>query len=189
MGVDLAKVTDYTVITVYDRSTNSQVFQDRFQTLEWPFQKRRIKAVAEHYKHALVVLDATGVGDPIADDLLRSGVAVEPFKITSISKKEIIEKLSIWIEQRRITILPISETKLEFDNFSYELSPSGKISYGAPNGFHDDIVISHALAVWSLQPLVTNLPVKDLTPIQAAFNRQRHDNQIDDGWREWEQVE
>ena len=43
VGVDLAKYRDFTVIAVYDRATNEQVYQDRFQTIEWPFQKKRIK--------------------------------------------------------------------------------------------------------------------------------------------------
>src|SRR3990167_2305519 len=114
MGIDLAKVQDFTVITVYDRQTNMQVYQDRFQTLEWPFQKAKIQAISQHYNRALVYLDATGIGDPIADDLLRAGVPVEPIKLTNESKKQIIEKLSIWIDQKKIHLLPIDETYEEF---------------------------------------------------------------------------
>jgi hypothetical protein len=153
IGCDLAKVKDYTVLTVYDRSTNKQVYQNRFNTIEWPFQKQKIRAIAEHYNNALVKIDATGIGDPIADDLLRAGVAVEPFKFTQESKKDIIEKLSIWIEQKKIEMLPIEETAFEFDNFAYEILPGGKLKYSAPNGYNDDIVMSHALAVSSLQPI------------------------------------
>lgn len=141
IGCDIAKVTDYTVLAVYDRQTNAQVYQDRFKTLEWPFQKKRIKAVADHFNRAVVVIDATGLGDPIADDLARANVAVESFKITNQSKKELIEKLSIYIEQRRITMLPIQETSFEFDNYSYTMSKEGKIYYGALQGFHDDCFI------------------------------------------------
>ena len=166
MGVDLAKVIDYTVITVYDRERNNQVYQERFRSLEWPFQKEKIKAVSEKYNRALVILDATGLGDPIADDLVRSGVPVEPFKITSESKKEIIEKLSIYIEQKRISMLSLPESMFEFDNFSYEIGATGRIRYQALEGFHDDIVVAHALAVSSLQPIYTPPPQEELTIIQ-----------------------
>ena len=54
-------------------------------------------AISKHYNNALVMIDATGIGDPIVDDLLRAGVPVEPIKITEMSKKELIEKLSICI--------------------------------------------------------------------------------------------
>lgn len=140
MGVDLAKVQDYTTIRVYDRETNSLVYSDRFQTLEWPFQRRRIAATATRFNKALTIIDATGLGDPIADDLIRAGVSVLPFKITEQTKKDIIEKLSIYIEQKRIKLLPSQEALLEYENFSYEMGPTGKIRYGARPGYHDDIV-------------------------------------------------
>lgn len=190
IGVDLAKVNDYTVLTVYDRKTNAQVYQDRFQTIEWPFQKKRIKALSDHYNHALCILDATGLGDPIADDLIRAGVPVEPVKISEQSKKDLIEKLSIWIEQKRIHILPIEETLTEFDNFNYEIGETGKIRYGAPTGFHDDIVISHALAVSSLQPLYKENYEKPKTNVQRAKQRAWSNQQgvVDAEWKDWEAI-
>lgn len=191
VGVDLAKVNDYTVIVVYDRSTNEQVFQDRFNKIEWPFQKKRIKAISDHYNRALCVIDATGLGDPIADDLTRAGVPIEPIKITEPSKKDLIEKLSIWIEQGRIKILPIKETLDEFDNFNYEIGVTGRIRYGAPEGFNDDIVIAHSLAVWSLQPLYKEVIVKPKTRIELMHEKARQNylqKEKYDGWRDWETI-
>jgi hypothetical protein len=175
MGVDLAKVQDYTTIRVYDRSTNKQVYKDRFQTLEWPFQKKRIAAVAKLFNNALCVLDSTGLGDPIADDLSRMGVAIEAFKIGEQSKKDLIEKLSIWIEQKRIALLPDQDTLFEYDNFSYEIGPTGKIRYGARDGFHDDIVIGDALAVWALTPLIKEVLEKPKTRTQIAYEEAKKD--------------
>lgn len=175
MGVDLAKVQDYTVIRIYDRDTNSLVFSDRFQTLEWPFQKQRIASYAKHYNNALVPLDATGIGDPIADDLIRAGVSVIPFKITQQSKKDIIEKLSIWIEQKKIKLLPSKEALDEYINFSYEISKTGQIRYGGRPGYHDDIVCADALAVWHLNQVVIPEFYKEPTPTQIAFSRAKMD--------------
>ena len=192
VGVDLAKVNDYTVIRVYDRNTNDQVYHDRFNTIEWPFQKKRIKAISDHYNHALCVLDATGLGDPIADDLTRAGVPVEPFKITEQSKKDIIEKLSIWIEQKRIHILNIEEALNEYDNFNYQIGETGKIRYGAPEGFNDDIVIADALACWSLQPLYKETYEKPKNRIQQArekaWENQRRGGEYDQNWKDWETI-
>lgn len=171
IGLDLAKVTDYTSISIFDRANNKQVHREKFNTLEWPFQKAKIKAIAEKYNNALVVIDATGIGDPIADDLLRSGVAVEPFKISEQSKKELIEKLSIWIEQKKMTMIYTEEAMLEYDNFSYEIGPTGRIRYGARAGFHDDIIISDALAIWALQPIIKKIAEADMTPIQIYKNK------------------
>lgn len=169
IGADLAKVTDFTVLTVYDRIHNNQVYQEKFQTLEWPFQKQKIFALSKHYNNALVVIDATGLGDPIADDLIRIGVPVIPFKITEQTKKELIEKLSIWIELRKCILLPLNETLEEFDNFSYEIGPTGKIRYQAREGFHDDIVLSHALAINQLNEVVKQLAAPDDTRLHKYF--------------------
>lgn len=189
IGCDLAKVTDYTVITVFDNSNNNQVYQQRIQHLEWPHQKKIIAEVARMYNNALVVLDATGLGDPIADDLLRAGVAVDPIKISAPVKKEMIEKLSIYIEQKHIRILNMEDTLLEFDNFSYALGPTGRVQYGAPSGFHDDIVISIALAVYRLNPVLSYKVEKPRNLIQQHYDQAKktYDNQDTDGWGEWEQ--
>lgn len=169
MGVDLAKVQDWTVIAVYDRDNNEQVYQDRFQTLEWPFQKAKIKEIASYYNNALVIMDSTGIGDPIVDDLTRMGVAIEPYKFTNTSKKELIEKMSIWIDLARFRFINLSETLNEFDNFSYDVSASGKIMYEAPQGLHDDIVIAHALAIHALQPVLSKVAIKEASVVEKMY--------------------
>lgn len=169
MGVDIAKVQDFTVITIYDRQSNRQVFQDRFNKVEWPYQKEKIKQYSKHYNDAVVYLDATGIGDPIADDLLRDGVPVEPIKFTNESKKQLVERLSVYIEQKRIHMINIPETLNEFEAFTYDMSSSGKIRYEAPVGFHDDIVMSHALAVWDLQPILKIVRPPEKTAIQKHY--------------------
>lgn len=153
IGCDIAKAEDFTVITVYDRKDNKQVFQMRFNKIEWPFQKQKIMEVSKKFNNALVYLDASGIGDPIADDLLRAQVPVEPVKFTNEQKKMMIEKLANWIELKYCYLLNLEETKNEFNSFTYEISSTGRIQYEAPVGFHDDIVMSHALAIWGLQPI------------------------------------
>lgn len=188
MGVDLAKVTDFTVIRVYKRSNNHLVYSDRFNQLEWPFQKKRIVALAKHYNNALAIVDATGIGDPIVDDLLRSGVAVEPIKITEPLKKELIEKLSIFIEQKKIRLILSQEVLYEYDNFGYEIGPTGKIRYGARQGYHDDIVLADALAVHSLSEIIREEEAVQLSPIQADFRKQQYADDIEQQ-REWTEFE
>lgn len=188
IGCDLAKVTDYTVLTVYDRMKNNQVYQDRFQTIEWPFQKQRIAALSRKYNDAIVVIDATGIGDPIADDLIRINIPVIPVKITEQVKKELIEKLSIWIEQRKCLMLPLHETLEEFENFSYEIGVTGKIRYQARTGYHDDIVLSHALAVSQLTEIVKNQQLPNEPRIRNYYNsiKDQYNRSIIDTNAEWD---
>jgi hypothetical protein len=172
IGCDVAKLVDYTVITVYDRTTNWQTFQMRFNTLEWPSIRARIKDVSMRYNNALVYLDSTGVGEPTYDDLQREGVPVEHITLTNTLKKQIIDKLSNYIELRRIRMFNDEMTIREFNSFTYDISEkSRRFIYGAPIGFHDDIVIAHALAVWGLTPAIMQKPIEEMTLIEEDMAR------------------
>ena len=166
MGVDVAKLSDYTVIAVYDRTTNRQVLQMRFNNLEWPVIRARVIEVSRKYNNALIYLDSTGVGEPLFDDLSRLNMPVEPIHFTNELKKQMIEKLSIFIELRHLRMLQLEETINELTSFTYEISNKGKVFYEAPVGFHDDIVIAHALAVWGMHPVRVQEPVEEMSVIR-----------------------
>lgn len=152
MGLDLAKHEDFTVITVFDTKTHKQVYFDRFNKIDYPFQKKRIIATAKRYNNARIIVDSTGVGEGIRDDLTYEGMFVDDFKFSNKSKKELIEKLSIMIEERNIRIADIQTQIDELKSFGYQLTDSGNVKYSAPEGLHDDCVIALALAVWGLYP-------------------------------------
>ena len=148
MGVDLAKHEDYTVISVLNHSGHL-VFFDRFNRLDYTFQKQRIVSTARRYD-AQVLIDATGVGDPIFDDL-RHRIRVLPYRFTNRSKQELIMNLSLGFDKRVITFPENSELLTELEKFGYQISPNGNVIYAGTASFHDDCVISLALAFWQLQ--------------------------------------
>jgi len=150
MGVDLGKYQDFTVITVIDKSNHQLVHYDRFKDIDWNLQKDRIYESAKKYNHARVVIDSTGVGDPITEDLGRMGLCIDDYKYTNKSKRQLIDKLSIFIEQKRITIPHIDTLVDEIEAFGYKRTDSGNIQYSAPEGLYDDSVNSLALCVWNL---------------------------------------
>lgn len=150
IGVDLARHQDYTVFTVIDRQSHKVVSWDRFNKVDFNLQKERLKILVKKYNNAKVVLDSTGLGSPIAEDLKREGIHIEEFYFTNTSKKQLIEKLSIFIEQQAISI-PDEEVLLdELESFGYTITDAGNIKYEAPIGQHDDTVCSLALAIWTL---------------------------------------
>jgi len=147
VGVDLAKTMDWTVLVALDDTGHVRGFE-RFNQLDWGFQKSRIKSFAKRYS-GLMVIDSTGVGDPIYDDLSRDDVKIQGFKFTSESKRQLIENLSIAFDKREITYprgLDVLENELKA--YTYELTPGGNVRYGAPEGLHDDAVTALALALW-----------------------------------------
>lgn len=92
-------------------------------------------------------MDSTGVGEPIYDRLDGIGLKVKGVSLTNVTKDYLITSLSIAIEKREITFPDIPELLQELYVFSAEKTASGKIRYSAPSGYHDDIVVSMALAV------------------------------------------
>ena len=150
LGVDVAKHADWTVIVVLDIVHNKVVHFERFQKIDWPFQIERIAAASTAYNRGMVFLDATGVGDPIFDALTQKGAPVVPVKFTNAVKSDLVQKLSLAIEQRAVTFPDIPELLGELRAFSFERLPSGLTRYSAPDGLHDDCVMALALAVMGM---------------------------------------
>lgn len=152
MGVDLARLRDYTVLTVVNQDRRV-VYWERLQRMDWEFQKLKIMAMSEQYGHCRVVIDATGVGDPVATDLERYGCNILAYKMQSSEpKRALIENLKLRIEQGQIIIPNERELVRELEAYRFEITDRGRVIFEAPSGFHDDAVISLALAVWDMQP-------------------------------------
>lgn len=152
LGVDLAKLEDYTVCTVIDTERRQVVAFDRFNKASWPLQKQRIYDLAKKWNDASVIIDATGIGDPIYDDLHRAGLKITAYKLTNATKAALIDNCILQVEQQQVHF-PASLTTLtnELEAYEYERTPAGLIRMNAPSGMHDDCVISFALACWPLQ--------------------------------------
>jgi len=150
MGVDLGQHKDFTVITVIDRADYNIVHLDKFNNIGWPLQIRRIVDTSKSYNDALINIDSTGTGDPIAEEISNHGLAINDFKYTNMLKVQLVLKLASFIEHRRITY-PYDENLLdELEDFGYNTTKHGNIRYSAPEGGTDDYVNSLALAVWEL---------------------------------------
>ena len=158
LGVDLGRHHDATVITVLDVTTRRVVAWQRLTENHWALQKLAIAALTTRYNNALIVIDATGVGDPITEDLAAQEFNVLPFKFSanksSNTKKGLVDALRVAIGQRLLTI-PKELTLLidELRDFQVSVTPAGVVQYSCPEGegYFDDAVISLALAVHGLQ--------------------------------------
>jgi len=150
MGIDLAKYQDYTVITVAEQKTNQVVYIDRFNQIDWNFQKTRIFNTWKQFNKPTTIIDSTGVGDPIFDDLKKNMYNIEGYKFTNQSKADLVQNLSVMMDQQKIHFYSHAELLQELEIFGYEISGSGNLRYNAPEGFHDDLTISLALTAFKL---------------------------------------
>lgn len=139
IGIDLAKSFDYTVIIGLDEVGHVSYFE-RFQS-DWKQTREKILTLN---KSIPILIDSTGVGDAITEDLQRHFPNMTGFKYTAHSKQQLMELLASTIQQKQIGY-PVGVIKDELDVFEYQFTSSG-VRYNAPSGFHDDCVNALALA-------------------------------------------
>ena len=139
-GIDLAKSVDWTVIIGMDRQGNTtEVY--RFQK-DWLQTKESIITIC--HKNKPIVIDSTGVGDAIVEDLQKHFNSMHGFKYTATSKQQLMESLASSIHKGEISF-PHGVVKDELEIFEYVFTSTG-VKYSAPQGFHDDCVNALALA-------------------------------------------
>jgi hypothetical protein len=148
LGVDLARVEDFTVLCVLDHS-GRQAYFERFNQISWERQVAAIAAVAARYR-CPVVLDSTGVGDPILERLRSEGLNVTAYHLTNPSKTALIDGLAMALEGGKLRLMDLPEQTNELLAYQYELTPSRNVRTNAPAGMHDDTVIALALAAWGI---------------------------------------
>lgn len=149
-GVDLGRHEDFTVIKVGETITCKEVYSERFNRADWDYIKDRVRSVCLKYNRSTIMLDSTGYGDPIYEDLAKEGLPIHGININVKTKPELIENLQLMIENQQIGLIDDRDTVLEFGAFTYELLPSGHVRYNAPKGFHDDCVIAAALMAFGM---------------------------------------
>lgn len=147
MGVDWAQQHDFTVLTVLDRQSQRMVDMDRFNQVDWAVQRQRLQTMADRWSVSEIVVEVNSIGSPNFEALDRLGLPVVAFETTSASKSPLIESLVLAFEQGEIEILDDPVLVGELEAYERTISPhTGRSRYSAPEGMHDDCVMSLALA-------------------------------------------
>ncbi len=138
-GIDLAKYVDWTVIIGLDENKDI-CFYERFQK-DWKLTR---EVILNRVEDISTLIDCTGVGDPIVEDLQRNRNNIEGLKFTASSKQQLMEGLASDIQKGNISILEgVMQDELE----SFEFIPTRTgIRYSAPTGQHDNCCVALALA-------------------------------------------
>jgi len=147
IGVDWGRFSDFTVLTVLDCTLRAVVWIDRFNQIDYTIQKGRLMALCERFKPDAVIAEQNSMGVPLVEDLIRMDLPVAPFQTTNASKAQAVDGLALAFERRALTIPPDETLITELQSYTAERLPSGLLRYSAPEGLHDDMVMSLML-VW-----------------------------------------
>jgi len=150
-GVDWGQQNDFTVISVVCATCRQEVELDRFNKIEWAFQRARLKTIIERHGCIAVMVETNSIGGPNLEALQREGLPVRGFETTGTSKPPLIQSLALALERVELQWLPDPVGRTEL--LAYESrrnATTGRISYSAPSGGHDDTVMARALALHAL---------------------------------------
>ena len=174
-GIDYGKLHDNSVITVIHQDRESgkaildyqRVIISKYHGKEYEDIRGDLIEVIMAFRPSMIVCDATGIGDPILEqmnkDLMIAGWYGKiysnkknriGFVFDVRSKPDLIENLQNFFSRGKINIPHRDEPTIdmlrnELLNFSYEMTQTNYIKYGVQIE-HDDTVIALALAIWGL---------------------------------------
>lgn len=154
IGVDWGKHDDFTVLTAIDPE-GRMIAWDRFNQIDYTVQLGRLGAMIDQYQPDHIVPEMNSMGEPLVEQLQRRYGNVHGFQTTNQSKAQIIEDLVLAFERGDISIFNEPVLINELQAFEMDRLPSGMIRYAAPQGIHDDAVISLGLAWHGLKRLKT----------------------------------
>jgi hypothetical protein len=131
----------------------------------YPQQVHYVKALLERepFKGAQLVVDETGVGRPVADIFNVNGL--KPIRIAIGSGLEVTQRsgnsftvpkgllvsgleAKMHTGQFKIAAEIAGELQDELRDFQRKVSESGRSTYDARSGAHDDLILSCAITLW-----------------------------------------
>jgi len=187
IGVDLAKHMDFTVMVGLCPKCRHVKFIKRFNDLDWTIQKKLISNVYINTTTANIILDTTGIGDVIYDDLVSEGLKITPFRFTNPSKQQLINNLRLQIMEGNIKWRSDLENanilKHELESYEIQQTKTGLITYNGRTGVHDDCVIALGLACNGLSSFISPIVYQkeEKTANDFAVNFVEVDNGFDFG--------
>ena len=154
MGVDwgTGQGQDYTAVSIFN-SNNQQIYIEHFNDLDETQTIRRIVDIVKLYKPKTVQYEINGIG-AIFGGLLKKAIYAEPdiettlkqFSTSNTSKNKLVNKMLIAIQNNEVQLLNDERLINEMTTYQLETTQTGKVTYNAAKGCHDDLVIATLLA-------------------------------------------
>lgn len=154
MGIDWGsgQGQDYTAISIFN-SNRQQIYIEHFNDLDETQTINHIVDVIKQYRPKRVQYETNGIG-AIFGGLLKKAVnadqsistVLRPFNTSNTSKNKLVNKLIIAIQNNEVQLLNNEQLINELSTYQLETTQTGKVTYNAAKGCHDDMVIATMLS-------------------------------------------
>ena len=147
-GVDWGQVNDFTAISIVCETCAREVELERFNQIDWEFQRRKLLGLFEKWDVAFALVEENSIGGPNLEAMQKlTERTVKGFMTTAQSKPPLIQSLALAFEQEELKWLDVPVATAELESYEATRNPvTNRIQYSAPTGSHDDTVIARALA-------------------------------------------
>lgn len=149
IGIDWGSGTngDYTAIVGLSKN-KKMTYLDYFNNLDPNETICRILDALKEKNPKTIIVEKNSIGK-VYGDLLKSKVnrPITWFNTTNDSKNRIIDNLQLAIQNSSIELLNNQELMSELATYEIQQTKSGKTTYNAMNGCHDDLVMALAFAL------------------------------------------
>jgi hypothetical protein len=146
-GIDIGLINDASVLSILDGSGNLIKYY-RWENIEAPELMNQIEDINKKWKFKKILIENNNQGLTIYQDLKRRIKCLESFNTNQKTKPEIINKLIHLFNTKEIKIIKDDYLRIELEAFIFKQNTNGGLKFMADNGFHDDCVMSLAIARW-----------------------------------------
>ena len=115
-----------------------------------------------------IVVDETGLGKPIVEDLINMDLPIRAVNVTRKVKLDLFRWLTVCFEQGKVVIpdhekllLQLKSIRRRYVKVTDDRSVRARLEISHPSNVHDDIVYALALALYTMQkePKGTLIPI------------------------------
>jgi len=146
-GIDIGIINDASVLSIIDDKGNLVKYY-RWENTEAPELIEKIQEINKMWKFQKVVIENNNQGLTIYQDLKRKMSNIEDFNTNGKTKPEIINRLIHLFNMKEFLLVQDEYLRIELEAFIFKQNNNGNLKFMADNGFHDDCVMSLAIARW-----------------------------------------
>ncbi len=151
LGADWGKKADYTCFSVVCADCRAEVARHRSNRIDYHVQRQDLVTLAQRWGVRHIVPESNSMGEPVIEQLRRDGalrgVTIDAFETTATSKPPLIESLRLAFEREECQWQDDRVWTAELEAYEVKYSANtGRPTYSAPEGVHDDTVMARALA-------------------------------------------
>lgn len=146
-GIDIGLINDASVLSIIDELGNLVKYY-RWENVESPDLIENIIKINDVWHFQKIAIENNNQGLTIYQELKRKLNNIIDVNTNQKTKPEMINRLIHIFNMKSIKIIKDEYLRIELEAFIFKQNNNGNIKFMADNGFHDDCVMSLAIAIW-----------------------------------------